>query len=322
MTGLGSLALANVTVALIPREGFARAPATLDQVVATIGADVPLVAVEAGAPEGVRRHLDEVATRRPLTRLGGTRYLSPNEARNLAFTAVHTEYVVFVDNDIHPFRGWLEALVACADETGAWAIGPLVGSAPVDAPSVHLAGGVCRIVEHDDRRVLEDVPAHPNEPVAVVRPTLRRSRTEMLEFHCMLVRSNALRRLGPLDEDLRSAWEHSDLCLAIRDAGGQMWLEPDALVVIVGTYDRANLMQSLLRWSRAWNRHSARHFAGKHALADQRVSRSTYRYIEHRRYRAFCNATKLPAPFALLADPLAAIAVRRDRRARRVTEGA
>ena len=81
-------------------------------------------------------------------------------------------------------------------------------------------------------------------------------------------------------------------------------------------------MQSVLRWSSAWNQHSARHFIQKHGLADPRVQRSTYRFIEHRRYRAFCDATGLPAPLAPLADPLAAIAVHRDRRARLRTEDA
>ena len=308
--------LTKVTVALIPHEGFARAAVTLDEVVATIGTDIPLVVVEAGAPGGFRRHVDEVASRHPLTRLGGARYLTPNEARNLAFTTVATEYVAFVDNDMHLVDDWLGPLVACADETGAWAVNPLIAEFD-DPPLVHIAGGVNRILEQSGRRVFEDVPAHANEPVALVRPMLQRQQTEMLEFHCMLVRSDALRRVGPLDEDLQSAWEHSDLCLAIHAAGAETWFEPGSYVVIVRTYDRANLMQSVLRWSPAWNRHSARHFAHKHGLADRRVQRSTYRFIEHRRYRAFCDATGLPAPFALLANPLAAIAVRRDDRARR-----
>ena len=308
--------LDKVTVALIPHEGFARASVTLDEVVATIDTDTPLVVVEAGAPDHVRRHIDDVASRRPITRLGGTRYLAPNEARNLAFTAVDTEYVAFVDNDMHLVDDWLGPLVTCAEQTGAWAVNPVI--AEFDDPAlVHLAGGSCRIFEQSGRRVFRDVPAHANEPVALVRPMLERQATEMLEFHCMLVRSDALRRVGPLDEDLRSSWEHCDLCLAIHAAGAETWIEPDSYVVIVRTYDRENLMQSVLRWSRAWNKHTARHFARKHGLADRRVQRSTYRFIEHRRYRAFCDATGLPAPFAPLANPLAALAAHRDRRARR-----
>jgi glycosyltransferase involved in cell wall biosynthesis len=318
-SALDPVGATRVTVALIPREGFARASVTLEEVVASIGPDVPLVIVESGAPEGVRRHLDGVATQRALIRLGGTRYLSPNEARNLAFMAVDTEYVVFIDNDVHPAPGWLEALVACADETDAWVVGPLVGMPPLDDPTVHVAGGTSHVATRSGRRVFEDEPGHANESVALVAPTLVRARTEVAEFHCMLVRSDRLRSIGPLDEGLLSLWEHSDLCMAVRAAGGEVWLEPKALVVLVRTYDRANLMLSLLRWSRAWNLQSARHFSTKHDISDPRVHRGTFRYAERRRYRAFCDATGLPAPFAPVADVLAAVAARRDRRDRRRT---
>jgi len=47
-------------------------------------------------------------------------FLSPNQARNLGLAQVDTKYVVFVDNDLLVQRGWLENLVQCADETGAW----------------------------------------------------------------------------------------------------------------------------------------------------------------------------------------------------------
>lgn len=46
-------------------------------------------------------------------------YLSPNHARNIGLSDVDTKYLVFVDNDVIFFPGWLQALVTCAEETNA-----------------------------------------------------------------------------------------------------------------------------------------------------------------------------------------------------------
>src|SRR5207249_8335576 len=53
------------------------------------------------------------------------RHLVPNEARNIGLRRVRTRYVVFIDNDAVPAPGWLERMVECAEETGAWVVGPL-----------------------------------------------------------------------------------------------------------------------------------------------------------------------------------------------------
>jgi hypothetical protein len=228
-----------------------------------------------------------------------------------------TDYVAFVDNDVHPEPGWLDTLVACADDTGAWAVAPMYAMPPMDELVVHSAGGVNHIEEHDGRRVLVDRPNHANELVADVRPQLRRHRVEYVEFHCLLVRHEALRRLGAFDEGLLSIYDHNDFGIAVHEAGGEIWSEPATMVVIVPVALRRDLSQMLMRWSRSWNRSSGRRFSEKHGLAARVPHRGIHRYAEHRRYRRFCDATGLPAPFAVLADPIAALAVRRRRRAER-----
>ncbi len=52
----------------------------------------------------------------------------------------------------------------------------------------------------------------------------------MLEFNCMLVRRTMFERVGPLDERLRTANEHSDFSMQVRDAGGTLVFEPAAEV--------------------------------------------------------------------------------------------
>jgi GT2 family glycosyltransferase len=169
-------------------------------------------------------------------------------------------------------------------------------------------------VERDGARLLVDEPDHANEPVTAVRPHLRREPTEFVEFHCLLVRTAVLRQLGGLDEGLLSIYEHNDFGIAVIEAGGELWIEPAAMVVISPVALRRDLAQTMLRWSRAWNRASGEHFKQKHRLTE--THRGVYRFAEHKRFRRFCDATGLPAPFCILSDPVAAVAVRRDRKAR------
>ena len=309
--------MASVTAALIPREGFARAATTLDQLVETIGDDVPLVVIEASAPVAFRRHVDAVARRRPLTRLGGEHYIAPNAARNLAFGHVDTDLVVFVDNNLVLEPGWLEPLVRCAENADVWAVAPLILQPPQENPTVHFATSHCEILEREGHRVFVNQHQHPNQELDHVLRSVRRGPTDLVELHCVLVRSDALRTIGPFDEELVSALEECDFSLAIRAAGGQAWVEPDSRVLVIRSYDRANLLLGLMRWSRARNRRSARHFAQKHDLADPLAHHPTLRYSNRRRYQVFRDTTGLPTPFALLADPLSLLAEHRNLRAAR-----
>jgi hypothetical protein len=85
----------------------------------------------------------------------------------------------------------------------------------------------------------------------------------------MLVKSDVLRRLGPLDEELMNTREHLDLCLAIEADGGEVWFEPASVV----TYATPPPLQPMdrpyfaLRWSEDWTLRSLRRFREKHGIA-------------------------------------------------------
>src|SRR4030095_61230 len=80
--------------------------------------------------------------------------LSPVEARALALPHVDTEYVCFIDNDVLVTPGWLDRLVRCADETEAWAVGPLYCNENPALGRIHMAGGQAHVVEEDGRGAL------------------------------------------------------------------------------------------------------------------------------------------------------------------------
>jgi len=71
----------------------------------------------------VKHYLEVQAKQKGFHLIRTEHFLSPNQARN-SVAQVDTKYVVFVDNDLLVQRaGW--KISQCADETGAWVVGPL-----------------------------------------------------------------------------------------------------------------------------------------------------------------------------------------------------
>jgi GT2 family glycosyltransferase len=131
-----------------------------------------------------------------------------------------------------------------------------------------MAGGVVHFVEDARGRTIVDFHEHYGASRAKIAPTLRRRQCEQVEFHCMLVRRDALERLLPFDEELLSLAEHTDFCLRAGEAGGTVWFEPTAVVTYVTTrWLAANEKRFFrMRWSDDWNRRSIAHFADKWRL--------------------------------------------------------
>ena len=256
-----------VTIAVVPRERFSFTSQALERVYA---ATTPprLLYVDGGSPRHIRQYLEGHARKHGFDLVRTDHYLSPNQARNLAARIVRTKYVVFIDNDVLVTPGWLDALVACAEETGAWAVGPLYCIGPPELETVHMAGGDCHVLEEAGRRRLFDRHRLVGKRWAEIRASVARARVELIEFHCMLVRMEAFERVGPLDEALLSVHEHLDLCMTIRQAGGTIYFEPAAVVTWVAPPPLAwsDMPFFLRRWSERWNRASLEYFDQKWAL--------------------------------------------------------
>jgi GT2 family glycosyltransferase len=297
------------TVAIVPREAFSSSVMSLESIVASLPSGQPIVYVDGGSPRRVRRALRAAADRLEFVLIRTDEYLAPNQARNLAWSAATTEYVVFIDNDAFVEPGWLEPLERCAEETGAWAVAPMICEGAPIATRVHAAGGWNHI-EADGRQISQGL-GHFGEPLADVIDKVAKGPTEFAEFHCLLVRRSALERLGPLDERLLSLHEHVDLCLAIRQAGGEVWFEPASVVTYVWP-DRlrwSDLPFWCLRWSDRWNRSSLEAFGRKWGLApDNRDMVGTLRFGRKHRRDALPGLRKLPHPTGA-AVPVRAVKV-------------
>jgi GT2 family glycosyltransferase len=255
----------QVTLIVVPRERFSCALESLDDLVRNTPPGCELIYVDGGSPPQVRDALAEAARGRCARWIPTDGFVSPNAARNLGLAAARGRYVVFVDNEVLVKPGWLDALVACAEETGAALVQPLCCIGEMADEIIHMVGGVLRIEDRNGRRVL--VETHPfwDEPLARVPGRLRRGATDYVEFHCVLARRAVLDALGPLDEELLSVAEHLDLSLKVRDAGHGIWFEPAAHVTHLATRPLAptDLPYFNLRWSDEWTDRSLRRLAAR-----------------------------------------------------------
>jgi GT2 family glycosyltransferase len=257
--------MSSISVVVVPRQRWSFAERSLATVLEHLPDGVQLVYVDGGSPPHISRRLEAAVGEVSGVWIRRDCVLAGNEARNLGVEAATGRYVVFVDNDVVPRAGWLEALVSCADETGAAAVGPIILQGRDESTAVvHSADGDLII----DDGVLTHVQRHVLEDLDQAVEAVGRRRTDQLEFHTMLVRREVLDQLGPLDEELKSMGDHEDLMLSIRQAGGEAWVDAASVVAYLTMVplDPGEVAYWQLRWSEQWNRGSVERFAEKWGL--------------------------------------------------------
>lgn len=292
----------QVTIVVVARERFSCAERSLESVYGCTSFPFALVYVDVSSPKRVKRYLEAKAQEKGFQLIHSDHYLSPNQARNLGMREVKSKYVVFIDNDVVVSPGWLEALVRCADETGAWLVGPLYLMGEPDDRIIHMAGGISHIREERGKRVLYEKDHFGGMRLTEVPVPLQRQQSELVEFHCMMARAEVFERLGPLDEKLFSVREHEDLCLVVQKAGGSIYMEPDAVVTYVPPPPIAlsDFSYYMLRWSKEWSEASLKRFHSKWNL-DMDENHPHYNYLWNRRYLFYRQYTK---PFRPLKNLL------------------
>ncbi|MEA5503012.1 glycosyltransferase [Halotia wernerae UHCC 0503] len=262
----------QVTVVIVPRERFSYTQFSLEGVY--VHTDIPfkLIYIDGNSPRPLKRYLEAQSSAKDFRLIRTENYLSPNQARNLALPYIDTKYVVFIDNDVQVTPDWLNKLVECADETNASVVGPLYldgVSENLETQNIHMAGGCCEFQEQEGKLDLREQRFFAKNQLPTVKSQLLREPTQLIEFHCVLVRTAILKQLGNFDEKLMSLAEETDFCLTVRAIGGTIYLEPVSTVIYVlpvplKLYD---LRYFWLRWSDGWNKVSLSYFQQKWGLA-------------------------------------------------------
>jgi GT2 family glycosyltransferase len=244
---------ADVTLVVVPRERFSAAQASLESIYTHTQYPFKLVYVDGGSPRPLRRYLQQQAKEKGFELIRSKKYLSPNQARNLGVGQVDTKYVVFIDNDVLVTPGWLEKLVQCAEDTDAWIVGPLCCEGEA-FDRVHILGGSCEFKQVHGKQWLIERRPFMKLPLHKVKHQLKKEAVGLIEFHCVLTRTETFKTFGPLDEALMSMAEETDFSLTVLKGGKQIYVEPESVVSYLPPFKLAwaDLPYFFLRWSDTW----------------------------------------------------------------------
>ncbi|MCV6986870.1 mycofactocin biosynthesis glycosyltransferase MftF [Mycobacterium shinjukuense] len=137
----------------------------------------------------------------------------PAAARNSGLAACTTDFVAFLDSDVAPRRGWLEALLGhFCDPTVALVAPRIIG----------LSQNENVVARYEAVRSSLDLGQRE-------APVLPHSTVSYVPSAAIICRCAALREVGGFDETLHSG-EDVDLCWRLIEAGARLRYEPVALV--------------------------------------------------------------------------------------------
>ncbi|MEO6422957.1 MAG: glycosyltransferase, partial [Candidatus Nitrotoga sp.] len=244
----------RVTIVMTIRECYSLTIQALKSILSNTPPIFRLIFVDCHSPVWIREQLETLARQYGVELVCTEDPLWPNQARVKILDRISSEYTVFIDNDVQVEPGWLEQLVACADETGAGIVGPLyLWGDGKSAPKIHMAGGRLIIYPDigNDGLVMEEEHQLFNRRPEDVHEQLFRKPCDYVEYHCMLVRTQLLQEHGLLDDGIISVHEHIDAALAAKRLGYSTYMEPASRVNYLAFADF--LLEDLpifrLRWS-------------------------------------------------------------------------
>ncbi|KCZ85197.1 glycosyltransferase family 2 protein [Hyphomonas adhaerens] len=286
---------AKATIVMTARDRFSMAVRALNEIAKVTAKPYDLIYVDGGSPKSVADDIRATCETHGFRYLRYDHYLAPCQARNIGHSLSATPYVVYCENDVLVTEGWLANLVACAEETGAEVVQPLICQGTPLHTEIHQAGGnftddmdAFFNGTEDQRRLSDSHLWHQGEQVGDVE--LVRTETQVTEVHCFLVRRDSFEWLGEFDENMPCSKDHVDFSVNVWSKGGRIMLEPSSIVTFcvpsrvhpVEPVDRAFF---LLRWSPKWQRQSLNHFQKKWKLEndpyfDRYLKLTGWRYRE------------------------------------------
>jgi len=261
----------QVTICITPRERFSCSIDSLEDIVRNTSGPYKLIYIDANSPAAIAGQLASICRTNSFTYLREDHYLAPNQARNIALKQIDTRYVAFLDNDVFVTPGWLDAMLHCARDTGAWAVSPVILEGGAALQVIHMAGGDLVEQQTNGYNRIHQRHRYVLRTLRSVRDQLRRELVSLFEFHCVLLRTDVFDRRDFLDERFTAHAEHLDLAREIRLAHGTIYFEPAAVV----RYDTARKFEEYdrayfeLRWGPDWTHNSIEHARNKWHLGPQ-----------------------------------------------------
>lgn len=280
----------NVSIVVVQRERFTSILESLRSLFETVPETTPVIVVEGMSPPQVRQGLEALRAQRPFTWVPLESFVTPQEARNIGFEQVTTEYVVFADNDIVYEPGWLRHLEENAREHASDVVSPVTCIGPPSGTRIHHAGGDLVFEEDIPLPHVRERHRLENQPISMADTDHVPVSNEVAEFHCFLARSDFIRRVGPLDERLITR-EHVDFALRTALVGGKVTFERRSVVTYTAHngFDPVDLPYHLFRWSDPLALRSLSTFKRVWEVATD-TNRVMDRWIRRHRLRAVAGA--------------------------------
>jgi GT2 family glycosyltransferase len=158
-------------------------------------------------------------------------------ACNAGAEAAGGELLVFLNNDTLPVAGWLDTLVAYADEHPTAGI---VGAKLLFPNETVQHAGVVICQDGNPRHIYAGFPArHPAVNLA--------RRFQAVTAACMLVRREAFDAAGGFDEAYRNCLEDTDLCLKAGEAGYEVHYCPESVLYHLESVSRGRRSKEIER---------------------------------------------------------------------------
>lgn len=185
-----------------------------------------VVIIDNASTDGTKAFLQALA-KKNVTVITNETNLGFAKACNQGAQAASTEYILFLNNDTTPLKGWLEPLLNVAEQDTTVAA---VGSKLLYPDGTIQHGGVVII---DDRRNKDPLLAknnHVNKPADAPEAN-KAVLYQALTAACLLIRKEAFQQAGAFDEGYWNGYEDVDLCFKLQDQGKKIVYQPASVVL-------------------------------------------------------------------------------------------
>jgi len=220
----------------------------LTALASTVESSYEVIVVDNGSTDGTTEFLSSLSGDVQIIR--NQENLGFAKACNQGAQAAKGKYLVFLNNDTIPLKGWLRALVSEVD--GCADVG-IVGSKLLYQDGTIQHAGV--VLDRTGGRPYHIYKGFPSDLPCVNQ----RREYQVVTGACLLIRQPLFMELGGFDEGFRNSFEDVDLCLKARERGYRVVYQPRSVVYHLESqtpgrklHDESNAKRLQDRWGSHW----------------------------------------------------------------------
>ena len=221
----------TLTIGIVPRERFSIWPRALKSILDYTDLDYELIIVDNQTPPRYWAEIEQLLAGRENVRIIRTeKKLLPGPCKELIADVCDTELICLIENDVIVTEGWLTSMIDAIQEYPADVVSPMVLEGSPHKIHADKNFGHFKFVQTERGTELSIVPiAHTARELSQITSV---TPIECGETHCLLFRTEALKRTKPFREPLNTR-EFIDTFLTLREAGVTFVFQPASRVIFV-----------------------------------------------------------------------------------------